>query len=1017
MSTLSRRPLTRARQLGLLTAGLVITGALAAFPIGTAAGSSAAEPARSGSTAASGATRDLQFADGRYVVLLREPAAVRYNGSKERFAATRAKGGQQFRSGTQAVRDYTAHLRSTHRQVADSVGARPVRSYSIAANGFAAELSAEQAVELSQDRRVLVVERDIARKVDTWNTPGALGLSGKNGVWEQNGGRAKAGAGVVVGIIDSGIWPESKSFNGLDLTAAPRTKWDVSMDADGHTRMEKKDGGVFTGACEAGEEFTTDLCNSKLISARFYADAFIENVAEEDWSEYEVLSPRDSSGHGTHVASTAAGKRVDDVETETVKFGTVSGMAPAAKIAAYKVCWEDSDPDTGGCFTSASLAAIDDAVADGVDVINFSISGAQESIIDPVEFAFEGAAEAGVFVATSAGNSGPTASSVAHNSPWLTTVAAATHYAFENTLVLGNGQKIVGASISKQALASKRLVDSEDIVVAGGDAADAALCGPDTLDPAQAAGAIVVCTRGVYDRVAKSAEVARAGGVAMVLANPSENSLDADFHAVPTVHISVADAEKVFAYLDSAGSTAKAAIKLGNLTNQTTPVPQVAGFSSRGPAASSDSDLLKPDIIAPGASVLAAVAPPSNFDRDYDLYSGTSMSSPHIAGLAGFMMGVNPGWSAQQVKSAMMTTATSTRTAEDEESGDGFGQGAGLVNPKRFLDPGLFVTSTPREWLGFISDQGVDTGVAPVAGKDINLPSMAQGQVTSSTSFTRSFVSSRPGSWKVSVDVPGFTATLSRSKVVAKRAGDIESLTIDFTRSDAALGEFSQGFVTLTGPTTVRLPVALRPVSVKAPATVTGTGTSGSVDVPITAGFTGLLDVGVHGLAKATTVEDSVAVGADHFECVEVSDTAKVAKFDLDATDDTSDLDLYVYAADSCDIETAFAEVGLSATGAADESVTLFDPEPGFYIADVNGYSAGESGDPIGFRLDTYVVDDGTTLGNFTATPNPVPVVNSEETTFEVSWSDLEAGARYLGLLEYDGALAPTLVEVSTLTP
>ena len=167
-----------------------------------------------------------------------------------------------------------------------------------------------------------------------------------------------------------------------------------------------------------------------------------------------------AEGHGTHTASTAAGNPVDGVEVEGVKFGEVSGMAPAAKIAAYKVCFDDNDPDTGDCFTGATLAAIDDAIADGVDVINYSISGATDTVIDATEFAFEGAAEAGIFVATSAGNSGPGESTVAHNSPWLTTVAATTHHNFDNTVVLGNGTKIRGASISQEALPQTRLVSS-----------------------------------------------------------------------------------------------------------------------------------------------------------------------------------------------------------------------------------------------------------------------------------------------------------------------------------------------------------------------------------------------------------------------------------------------------------------------------------------------------------------------------------------------------------------------------
>ncbi len=988
------------RGAGLISAGAVVAGLIAGVP--ASAGAAEAKPSATAFTSLTG---------GRYVVLLREPSATRYDGSNPRFGATRITGGRQFDARSQRVRAYAAHLRAAQRSIAGSVGAAVDQSYTIASNGFSADLTARQAFELSSDRRVLLLQKDQLVHADTWNTPSFLGLTGKNGAWTENGGQKKAGDGIVVADLDSGIWPESKSFAGRPLTEAPRTKWDISRTGTA-TRMEKADGGVFTGECQLGEDWTADDCTTKLISARSYSEGYLaggNTLLDEDYA-----STRDGNGHGTHTASTAAGNIVDRVKTEGVKFGTVSGMAPAARIAAYKVLWAQEDGTASG-VTSDIVAAIDDAVTDGADVLNFSISGETDTVIELTEFAFEGAAEAGVFVAASAGNSGPDASTVAHNSPWLTTVAASTHHNFENTLVLGNGTKIVGASINDTPVSSKKLVDSEAAVVAGGDAADARLCGPDTLDPAKVTGTMVVCTRGVYDRVAKSAEVARAGGAAMVLANPTANSLDADFHSVPTVHISDTDAAKVFAYLDAQGSAAKASIALGNLTRKTTPLPQVAGFSSRGPANANDADLLKPDLSAPGVSVLAAVAPPSNHGRNYDLYSGTSMAAPHITGLAAFMLSVHPTWRPMKIKSAMMTTATRVKDADGKTSNDVFAQGAGQVTPRRFLSPGLFVTSTPREWLGFITGQGFDTGVPALAAKDLNGPSLAQGQVTAATSFSRTFTSDRVGTWKVSVSVPGFEATPSATKLVAKRRGDIETLTFDFARTTAPLGEFAMGWVTLTGPTTVRLPVALRPVSVKAPASVQGTGTDGSVEVPVTAGYTGDLAVDATGLAKAQVVDNSVAVGDANLECVEIGADSKLARFDLDAADDSADLDMFVYySPTSCDPNTLVAQVGESATGSADESVTITAPDAGFYVMEVDGFAAGTAGSPMDYALRSYDLGPAATLGNLTVTPNPVPVVNQEETSFDVTWSGLDPDASYLGMLEYDGALAPTMVEITS---
>ncbi|HWJ81255.1 MAG TPA: S8 family serine peptidase [Nocardioides sp.] len=944
------------------------------------------------------------YTAGRYVVVLAAPSATGYS-------ATRAPAGGQFNAHTPAVRSYSRQLEADHRDLAAQVGATVDEDFTLSTNAFVADLSADQARQLATDRSVLMVAKRSIVHADTWHTPSFLGLTGPDGVWAKAGGASKAGDGVVIGVIDSGIWPEAKSFSGAALSSTPQTKWDISIDGT-TTRMEKKDGGVFTGQCEEGEDFTTANCNTKLIGARYYVDDYgVGNVLDADY-----VSPRDGNGHGTHTSSTAGGNQVKNVKVEGRKFGTIYGMAPGARIAMYKALWATDDGRASGSSIDL-LSAVEDAVADGVDVINYSISGPTDTVLDPVEFAFEGAAEAGIFVATSAGNEGPGPSTVAHNDPWVTTVAANTHYNYENTVVLGNGKKYVGASIAGEPVSSHKLVASVDSGLGTVSEADAALCAPDSLDPAKVQGKIVLCDRGVYDRVAKSAEVARAGGVAMILGNVSPNSLDADFHSVPTIHVSDTDAQKIYAYLASAGNSATAKFVLGNQTNHQTPVPQIAGFSSRGPAASDNGDLLKPDISAPGVSVLAAVAPPSNEGRKFDLYSGTSMSSPHIAGLAAVLAGLKPSWTPQQIKSAMMTTATNLKTEDGKNSRDLFAEGAGMVTPTKFLDPGLFVTSTPQEWLGYLAGLGVPTGADPVEPRDINLPSLAQGYVMAETDFTRTFRSSRAGTWDVKVRVPGFDATSSSPTLVAKRAGDIESLDFHFERTTAALSEYAFGYITLTGPTTVRLPVALRPVSVKAPESVGGTGTTGAVDVPITGGFTGDLTVGTQGLVKGQVFEGGLAEGDYTLECATIGEGSTLARFDLHAPDPTSDLDMYVYASDSCDPNDIYAVAGQSATPSAGETVTLTDPPAGSYIIEVDAYAAGNQGEPVPYSLRVFDVGGSPAVGDLTITPQPVPVVTGQDTSFEASWSGLDPDSIYLGLLTYDGAPNPTYLYVDTTTP
>ena len=1004
------------RGLAVLTTAAVVCGLAAGVPSATAA-----TKKKDRSITAPVALKASTLTAGRYVVVLNDSGATRYDGGVAGLKATAATKGKSFDADAAKVKDYAAYLAKRQNGVAASVGAEVMSRSTLAASSFTARLTSRQAMELTQSRDVLMVVKDQAFNLDTYRSPEFLGLVGPNGapgVWAAKGGIDKAGAGTVVGILDSGIWPENPSFAGQKVDRNPTGPFDLYR--RGNTiYMKKKDGGIFRGVCEPGEKWTADDCNSKLVGARYYPEAFLDSTKPQDRFAAEFISTRDGDGHGSHTASTAAGNNGVDASVEGRYFGKVSGMAPAAKIAAYKVCFSDNDPDSGDCYTSASLAAIDDAIADGVDVINYSISGATNTVVDAVEFAFLGAAAAGVFVATSAGNNGPAASTVAHNSPWLTTTAASTHVNYENTVVLGNGAKYKGASISDTPVPSTPIVNSAASGVAGANANDLNLCGPNTLDPAKVTGKIVVCVRGVFDRVAKSAEVKRAGGVAMVLANPNAGqSLDADFHSVPTVHVEKAAGDAIRAYAATGGATAS--FVLGNQTPVPTPLPQVAGFSSRGPAVANSSDVIKPDISAPGVSVLAAVAPPSNSGRDFDLYSGTSMASPHVAGLAAFILGVNPTWGPMEVKSAMMTTAYDLKKSDGTPNQNPFDQGAGHVDPTKFFDPGLVVTSGRDEWIGFMRGQGAvftnpDLNAIPaIAATDLNIPSMAKGQVTSSVTIKRTFTALKAGTWNVAAAVPGFDVAISDgdgNATFSLAAGGKEVVTFTFTaNTSAVLGQFSTGFATLTGTTTVRLPVALRPVSVSAPAELSATGAPGGVDVPIRAGFTGSLTVKTSGLAKAFTNAGSLAVGEVYDDTVTIAAGTKFARFTADATNNTADLDLYVYELNAAGVPVALA--GQSATGAADESVTLTNPKAATYLVEVDGFAAGSGESTIGYRYDRFLVTPTGGLGNFRAVPNPVPVTQGGATTFRAEWDALPAASRYLGVLEYDGALAPTFVTV-----
>ena len=382
------------------------------------------------------------FRDGKYIVTFLDAPVVEYDGYVDGYAATAPRAGRKLNAHSNAADRWSRRLVRIHDRALARVGGQKIYDYTVTNNGVAAQLTAKQAADLAKDPAVVAVQPDELAKPDTTLSPHFLGLDAGNGLWSQLGGPTKAGAGIVVGVIDSGIWPESAAFAGGTGIPVP---------SDWH------------GGCATGEQFTASLCNDKLIGARFYYSGFGKNnVATADF-----LSPRDGSGHGSHTSSTAAGNYGTAISIDGNPIGTGSGMAPGAKVAMYKVCWEGKAVPAG-CSTSDSVAALNDAVADGVDVLNYSIGSTSESsVFDPVEMAFRGAQNAGVFVASSAGNSGPGTSTLDHPSPWLTTVAAATFRRAFQAVELGNGARYIGASTTLPLSTPAPLVTAATVVSHG----------------------------------------------------------------------------------------------------------------------------------------------------------------------------------------------------------------------------------------------------------------------------------------------------------------------------------------------------------------------------------------------------------------------------------------------------------------------------------------------------------------------------------------------------------------------
>lgn len=1005
---------------------LATTGAL------SGAGGAFASTTTQAPTATTPGSAAGDYTAGNYIVVLKDEAAAAYDGGVKGYAPTRPEAGAHYDATTPAARSYVRYLGRQQDAAIDAVDAKPYYRYSSGLNGFASHLSAAQASKLAADRGVLLVEKAVNQK-PTATRSNPAPISGVPASGWANGydaanipNRGFAGRGVVIGVIDTGIWPENPSFTGRALgrakgttpyvdgtfTSAPTVPATPTVTGP-TTAFLKSDGTYFHGLCQLGQSWTATDCNQKLISAQYFDAGYLAGPAATR-SPAEFLSTRDADGHGSHTASTAGGNLVKHAVIDGHDFGAISGTAPEAKIAAYKVCFSDTDEATGDCSTADSVRAIDQAITDGVDVINYSISGSTDTVVDAVEFAFFNAALAGIFVAASAGNDGPKASTVAHPSPWLTTVAASADTAPEGTVVLGNGAKYKGASNNFSALPQTPLVLSTAIGLPGKTATDVRLCAPGSLDPAGAAGKVVLCDRGVVARTDKSAEVQRAGGVGMVLANTSPLDLDADVHSVPTVHVDDVAGAAIKAYVAST-ATPTAAIEVGDTTGGTpTPTPQLAGFSSRGPSLSADGGLLKPDITGPGVSVTAAFSPVPH-GRDYDIISGTSMSSPYVAGLAALYFSVHSKWTPMMIKSAMMTTAYDLKNADGTANADPLQQGAGHVDPNRMLQPGLVVTSSPLEWVEYFASQGAQVipgfEFPPLAATDINSPSIANGAVVDSITVTRTFTALLQGTYKVAVDVPGFTVD-APSSLTFTQPGQSKTLTLTFTRSDATLGSYATGSVTLTGPRVVRLPVALKPIALSAPAEVAGSGADGSVDVTVRGGETGDQPVTTAGLAAGAVTTGALAPKAHAESLVVIPEGATLARFDLDTADDTADFDLYLYPVDDEGV-VGKNYVALSATGSADERITIVDPPAGRYVTVVDGYATAPGAATTAYTETNYVVTPDTTLGDLTVTPNPVPLVRGEPSTFAVSWTGLDAATPYLGWLGYPGTNALTIVSVN----
>ncbi|KAM7480623.1 hypothetical protein LguiA_028836 [Lonicera macranthoides] len=602
---------------------------------------------------------------------------------------------------------FTTH-RHWYSSIIQSLSHHPSKilyTYDSAVNGFSVRLTPAQAAQLRRLPGILSVIPDCVRQIHTTHTPRFLGLADNFGLWPNS----DYADDVIVGVLDTGIWPERPSFSDDGLSPVP-SGW--------------------KGKCETSKDFPESSCNRKIIGARAYYKGYEASLGKSVDESVESKSPRDTEGHGTHTASTAAGSVVANASFYEYAKGEARGMAIKARIAAYKICWNS------GCYDSDILAAMDQAIDDGVHVISLSVGAngyAPQYYRDSIAIGAFGAAQHGVLVSCSAGNSGPDPYTSVNIAPWIITVGASTvDREFPADVILGDGRIYGGVSLySGNPLGESKLplVYAEDC--------GSKYCYSGMLDSSKVAGKIVICDRGGNARVEKGSAVKLAGGAGMIHANTAENGeeLLADSHLIPATMVGQSAGDKIREYAKSDSSPTATIVFRGTVIGKSPSAPRVAAFSSRGPNHLTG-EILKPDVIGPGVNILAGwtgFTSPTDLDIDprrveFNIISGTSMSCPHVSGLAALLRKAYPRWTPAAIKSALMTTAYNidnigkniTDLATGKESTP-FVHGSGHVDPNRALDPGLVYDIEVSDYVEFLCAIGYDSDkIAVFVKKDID---------------------------------------------------------------------------------------------------------------------------------------------------------------------------------------------------------------------------------------------------------------------------------------------------------
>ncbi|CAN6439226.1 unnamed protein product [Victoria cruziana] len=690
-------------------------------------------------------------------------------------------------------------LRAAAPNDATMASLKPVYVYTNAINGFSAVLSSNQLELLKNMPGFVSAYPDMEVTRDTTHTFEFLNLSPASGIWPAS----KFGEDVIIGVIDTGVWPESKSYADEGMPEVPK-RW--------------------KGKCESGSDFNPSMCNRKLIGARF----FNKGLRANDPSLVIFMnSARDVEGHGTHTSSTAAGSYVEGASFFGYGAGTARGVAPRARLAIYKPLWLE------GGYSSDIIAAIDQAISDGVDVLSISMGHDKVPLYqDPVAIAAFSAMEKGIFVSSSAGNEGSTPSILHNGTPWVLTVGASTiDRKFGAVITLGNGVSLFGASMYP------RLDSSLKEVPLLYSKATKACNSTEALK--NAVHKVILCEFSGYtaEQISTLATSNVAAGLFITNSSSDLSDVIQDF---PGAILTLQDSKAIFNYV-AKSSNPVVSIRFGGTVTGVKPAPSVADYSSWGPSPSTPM-VLKPDLVAPGSLVLAAWTKNSSvvtigqksLFTDYYIISGTSMACPHASGVAALLKSVHPDWSPAAIRSAMVTTAgvldnTNNPIRDEGRPAKPLAMGAGQVDPNKAMDPGLVYDAGRDDYVKLIcglnyTKQQIQTITRSPSGvddcadtdMDLNYPSFIAfftgKQPPKVKTFKRVVTNVGDGASTYRAEIKqmkGFVVTVSPETLVFQKKQDKRSfvLTVEKTSAMEDVVSGSLSWVESQGDHVVRSPI------------------------------------------------------------------------------------------------------------------------------------------------------------------------------------------------------------------